>query len=57
VYYIGSVKVTDTRITIKTGKPIVNMELSNHKEAIQKRIDEGFQTFGIPKTERKITFI
>ncbi|EKD30310.1 MAG: hypothetical protein ACD_78C00093G0004 [uncultured bacterium (gcode 4)] len=57
VNYIESVKVTDTRITIKTGKPIVNMELSNYKEAIKGRIEEGFQMFGIVKTERKIVFI
>lgn len=57
VSYIESVKVTDTRITIKTGKPVVNMELSNCKEAIKRRIEEGFQTFGIAKAERKIVFI
>lgn len=57
VKYIESVKVTPTRITIKTGKPIVNMELSNYKEAIKERIEESFQTFGIVKTERKIVFI
>jgi len=51
------VKVTDSRITIKTGKPIVNMDLLNHKEAIKERIDESFQIFGIKKIERKIVFI
>jgi len=51
------VKVTDTRITIKTGKPIVNTELSNHREAIKKRIEESFLIFGIAKAERKIVFI
>lgn len=55
--YIESVKVTDKSITIKTGKPIVNMELSNHKEALRERIDTAFKTFGIVKMERKITFI
>ncbi|NDK19840.1 hypothetical protein GW819_03290 [Candidatus Gracilibacteria bacterium] len=57
VNYIESVKVTDSRITIKTGKPIVNMDLLNHKEAIKERIDESFQIFGIKKIERKIVFI
>jgi hypothetical protein len=57
VSYIESVKITPTRITIKTGKPIVNMELSNHKEAIKERIEGSFQAFGIPKSERKIVFI
>ncbi|MDD5197370.1 MAG: hypothetical protein PHN60_00755 [Candidatus Gracilibacteria bacterium] len=57
VKYVESVKVTNTRITIKTGKPIVNMELSNHREAIKERIEEGFQTFGIAKMERKIVLI
>lgn len=55
--YIESVKVTNARITIKTGKPIVNMELSNYKEALRERIEESFQTFGIIKQERKIVFI
>ena len=55
--YIESVKITPTRITIKTGKPIVNMELSNYKEVIKERIEESFKTFGIPKAERKIVFI
>lgn len=55
--HIESVKVTDSRITIKTGKPIVNTELSNHKEDIRERIDEAFKTFGIAKMERKIMFI
>ncbi|MDD2916712.1 MAG: hypothetical protein PHH70_02615 [Candidatus Gracilibacteria bacterium] len=57
VEHIESVKVTPTRITIKTGKPIVNAELTNHKEALKIRIDESFKTFGIPKSERKIVFI
>ncbi len=57
VTYIESVKVTNTRITIKTGKPIINTELSNYKETIKERIDEGFKTFGIAKQERKIVFI
>lgn len=57
VAHIESVKVTPTRITIKTGKPIVNMELLNHKEALKIRIDESFKTFGVPKSERKIVLI
>lgn len=55
--YVISVKVTDTRITIKTGKPIVNMELSNYKESILVRIEEGFRVFGMVKQDRKIVFI
>lgn len=55
--YIESVKVTGTRITIKTGKPIVNAELSHYKEAIKERIEESFRTFGVVKVERKIVFI
>ncbi len=55
--YIESVKVTEKRITIKTGKPLVNSELSHHREPIQTRIEEAFQTFGVPKMERKIVFL
>lgn len=54
VNYIESVKVTDTRITIKTGKPIVNMELTNHKEALRERIEESFKTFEIDKQREKL---
>lgn len=55
--YILSVKVTDTRITIKTGKPIANMELTHYSEVMKERIEEAFKTFGIAKQERKIVFI
>jgi hypothetical protein len=54
--YILSIKVTDTRITIKTGKPIINTELSHYRENIQVRIEESFRVFGIVHTERKIIF-
>jgi len=57
IAYIESVKVTDKRITIKTNKPLVNSELSHHKEAIRTRTEEAFQTFGVPKTERRIVFL
>lgn len=57
VTYIESVKVTDKRITIKTLKPIVNQELSHHREAILDRINAGFKTFGMVKIERKIVFL
>lgn len=55
--YVESVKVTDKSITVKTGKPIVNAELTNHKEALKERINEAFKTFGVPAQERKMVFI
>jgi len=57
IVYVISVKVTDTRITIKTGKPVINTELSHHKEVIKARIEESLRTFGIVPIERKIVFV
>ena len=54
---IESIKITPTRITIRTGKPIVNQELSHHRESIRTRIEKAFETFGIKKVERKIVLI
>ena len=46
VPYIESVKVSGKRVTIKTGKPIVNNELLHHREVMIARIEESFRKFG-----------
>jgi hypothetical protein len=50
--YIQSVRLTEKSIIITTGKPVVNLELRNYREAIFARINEGFKNSGIRIRER-----
>lgn len=55
--YIKSIKVTNSKVVIKTQKPIVNAEFKLIEEDISKIFYSTLTSFGFKYNEFKISFI
>ncbi len=49
--YISGVRITETSITLTTGKPLINAELSLLREILRANINQSFEQMGLQARE------